>query len=139
MKCALLNIGCHLQSAVWEWWANIGLLNKFLIIAGIVGIIVSASMGILRLVKQIGGWPGVIAALALILGVVLAVLPKPPKKADDFTGEVSGDDAKGPFRFGADRKVRTPRKSKATAASKNWLRRPGETSADWLERTTKTR
>lgn len=130
MNCHLLDLSCHVQSAAWEWWVNIGLLNKFLIVAGIVGLIVSASMGILKLVKQIGGWPGVVAAVALIVGVVLAILPRKPK-GDEFTGEVTGEDAKGPFRFGTDRKKKA---KKGGVAS--WARQPGETAEDWRQRTT---
>ncbi len=132
--CDLLDVACHIQSAAWEWWAEVTWLNKVLIVLGIVGLIASACMGILRLVKSVAGWPGVAAALLVLLGLVLAILPKPPKGKPGDGGDTRSK--KGPFKFGVERrKAATGKPLNETP----WLRQPGETAADWLERTTTAR
>lgn len=111
MNCALLDVSCYIQGAAWEWWAQVGLLNKLLIVGGLVLIIMAAARTLLWLLHKIGGWPAVVGAVAMILGLVLALLPRKPKgrAADDFTGgEVSGRDAAGPFEFGR-KKRKKPR------------------------------
>ncbi len=55
MSCALLDIGYHLQSAAWEWWAKVGLLNKLLIVGGILAFVLGCSWSLLQLVKRVGG------------------------------------------------------------------------------------
>lgn len=87
MRCGLLDIACHVQSAAWEWWASVSLLNKGLIVLGLVGLIVALSWSFLAILKRLGGWPAVGAAIAVILGVVLAILPKKPKEPDWEDGE----------------------------------------------------
>lgn len=114
MNCALLDIGCHIQGAAWEWWAQVGLLNKLLIVGGLAGIILGSSLGLIRLLKAVGGWPAVVGFVALVFGLVLAILPRKPKgrapkPTDDFTGgEVTGRDAVAPFEFGR-KKRKKPR------------------------------
>jgi hypothetical protein len=78
MNCDLLDISCHVQSAAYEWWAEVGLLNKALIVGGLAGIILGSSLGLMRLLKMIGGWPAVIGFVAIVFGLVLAVLPRKP-------------------------------------------------------------
>lgn len=78
MTCSLFDVGCHIQSAAWEWWTDVGLINKILIVGGVVGLIVALSWSFLMLLKTIGGWPAVVAAIAVIAGVVLALLPRKP-------------------------------------------------------------
>lgn len=100
MSCALLDIGCHLQGAAWEWWAGVGMLNKLLIVGGLVLVILSAVRGVLALLHRVGGWPAVIGAILSILGLVLALLPRKP------VAVAPAEDAprpKPPFQFGADR------------------------------------
>lgn len=81
MTCGFFDIGCWVQLAAWEWWAEVSFLNKVLIIGGLVGLIVALTWSFLLALKRIGGWPAVIAAVAIILGAVLAVLPRKPKGA----------------------------------------------------------
>lgn len=104
MNCALLDVACHIQGAAWEWWAQVGLLNKLLIVGGLAGIILGSSWGLIRILKSVGGWPAAIGAVTIVIGFVLAILPQKPKPkaaaADDFTGgEVTGRDAAAPFEF----------------------------------------
>jgi uncharacterized membrane protein len=107
MSCALLDIACHVRGAAWEWWAEIGWLNKLLIVGGLLLIALAATRSLLWLLHKLGGWPAVAGAIAVIVGLVLAILPRKPKgrAADDFTGgEVAGRDAAGPFKFGRKRR-----------------------------------
>lgn len=90
--CGFFDLGCHVQLTIWELWANTSFLTKFLIIGGVVGLIVALSWSFLLVLKRIGGWPAVVAALAVILGVVLAVLPRRPK-GRDAAENVAGRDA----------------------------------------------
>lgn len=131
MNCALLDIGCHIQGAAWEWWADIGLLNKLLIVGGIVLVIIAGARSLLWLLHRIGGWPAVVGAVAIIVGVVLALLPRKPKGSDAHESLPDDHpDAKGPFRFGVEKRRTRPKKPATDSA----LRRPGETVADWWER-----
>lgn len=84
MNCKLFDIGCHLQSAAAEWWASVGFINKALIVAGIVLVILALSRSILTIVHKIGGWPAVAGAVLAVLGLVLAVLPRRPKPDPDW-------------------------------------------------------
>lgn len=133
MNCALLDIGCHIQGAAWEWWADIGLLNKLLIVGGIVLVIIAGARSLLWLLHRIGGWPAVVGAVAIIVGFVLALLPRKPKGSDAHESLPDDHpDAKGPFQFGVERRRAKPRAKKP--ATDSALRRPGETVADWWER-----
>ena len=109
MGCNLLDFGCHIQNAAWEWWANVGLLNKVLIIGGIVLLILAALRGVLSLIHRIGGWPAVVGAVLAVLGVVLALLPRKPK------GRLEPD-----YEDGGDQPIRKPvrRTAKRTPATK---------------------
>lgn len=89
--CGFIDISCWIQAAAWEWWAEVTWLNKILIVGGLVGLIVALSWSFLLLLKRLGGWPAVIAAVAIILGAVLALLPRKPKGHD--SEHVSGRDA----------------------------------------------
>lgn len=109
MKCALLNIVCHVEVSAWEWWSRIGFLNKALIVLGLVALIVGLSWTVLRFLKTIGGWPAVIGALVVILGVVLALMPHKPKGYGQQT-DIDGPDAEGPFQFGTNRVHKKPGK-----------------------------
>lgn len=111
MKCSVFNVGCHIQSSIWEWWSSIGFLNKSLIVLGLMAVIVGVSWGFLRVIKAVGGWPAVIGAVAVILGIVLAIMPRKPK-GDDSVTDIEGPDAEGPFQFGKDR-VKKPKRPKA--------------------------
>lgn len=94
MTCSLLDMACHIQGAAWEWWAGVGLLNKALIIGGLMLVILAALRGVLALVHKVGGWPAVVGSIMAVLGLVLALLPRPP----DPTAK-----PKGEFQFGVDR------------------------------------
>lgn len=95
MSCGLLDLACHAQGAAWEWWAGVGLLNKLLIIAGLLSIILGVSWSFLSFLKRIGGWPAVAGAVAVIVGLVLALLPRKP--ASELASEnVDGPDADPP-------------------------------------------
>jgi hypothetical protein len=89
--CSFFDIGCHIQMTIWETWANTSWLTKFLIVGGLVGLIVALCWSFLLVLKKLGGWPAVIAAVAIILGAVLALLPRKPKGHD--SEHVSGRDA----------------------------------------------
>lgn len=133
MNCALLDIGCHIQGAAWEWWTEVSWLNKALIVGGLVLVIMACARTLLRLLHKIGGWPAVLGAVAMILGLVLALLPRPPKGSDAHESLPDDHpDAKGPFRFGVEKRRTKPKAKKPAADSV--LRRPGETVADWWER-----
>ena len=101
--CSFFDIGCHIQMTIWETWANTSWLTKFLIVGGLVGLIVALCWSFLLVLKKIGGWPAVGAAVAVILGIVLALLPRKPKGRED-----------GPYdRAGLPRKdTEAPRKGK---------------------------
>lgn len=133
MKCDLLDIGCHIQGAAWEWWAEVGLLNKLLIVGGLAGIILGSSLGLIRVLKAIGGWPAVLGFVAIVFGLVLAILPRKPKGSDAHeTLPDDHPDAKGPFQFGVEKRRAKPKAKKP--ATDSALRRPGETVADWWAR-----
>lgn len=109
MTCALFDIGCHIQGAAWEWWAQVGLLNKALIVGGLVGIILGSSLGLIRLLKAVGGWPAVAGFVALVFGLVLAILPRRPKGSEAHeTIPDNHPDAAAPFEFGK-KKRKKPR------------------------------
>ena len=116
MNCSLLDIGCHIQGAAWEWWAGVGLLNKALIVGGLVLVILAAARGVLALIHKVGGWPAVIGFVLVVVVLVLAMLPrKPEPKAKS----VAGEKAKGPFEFGVDRLK--PKRGKPSDAFKDWI------------------
>lgn len=102
MTCKLLDIGCHIQSAAWEWWAEVGLLNKVLIVGGVVAIILALSWGFLSLLKRLGGWPAVGGAVAVVIGLVLAFLPRKPTEV--VPGARASDKPKKPFTLGFGKK-----------------------------------
>jgi hypothetical protein len=77
--CSFIDLACHAQNAAWEWWANVSWLNKLLIIAGLGSIIFGVVWSLGGFLRRIGGWPAVVGAFALILGLVLTLLPKKPK------------------------------------------------------------
>lgn len=117
MNCSLLDLGCHVQGAAWEWWANVGVLNKLLIVGGIAAIIFGVVWSLGGFLKRIGGWPAVIGAFLAILGLVLTLLPRKP--VSDLANEhVDGPDAepppkkkiKPPFEFGIDRDKPKPKR-----------------------------
>jgi hypothetical protein len=81
--CDLIDIGCHAQSAVWEAWSLQSWPVKALIIIGLLAVVLGAARGFLALLHRIGGWPAVIGAVLAILGLVLAVLPKKPRRDDE--------------------------------------------------------
>lgn len=130
MNCALLDIACHIQGAAWEWWAQVSWLNKLLIVGGLVGIILGSSLGLLRILKMVGGWPAVIGAVAIVLGFVLAILPKRPKGEPIEHFPDGHEQTGGAFEFGVNKKKTKPKK----APRETVLRRPGETVGDWWER-----
>lgn len=103
MNCSLIDIACHVQSAAWEWWADVGLLNKVLIVGGVLALILGVSWSLLTLLKRLGGWPAALGGVAVIVGVVLALLPQKPKAAGIEHFPEDHADAKGPFSFGVDR------------------------------------
>ena len=111
MNCSLLDLAYHVQGAAWEWWANVGWLNKALIVGGIAAIIFGVVWSLGGFLKRIGGWPAVIGAFLAILGLVLTLVPQKPK-GEPAHENVDGPDAepppkkpkpKGPFEFGVDR------------------------------------
>ncbi len=101
MSCKLLDLSCHVQSAAFEWWSDVGLLNKVLIVGGVLALILGVSWSLLTLLKRLGGWPAVLGAGAVIVGIVLAFLPRKPKGVPTEHFPDEHPDAKGPFEFGA--------------------------------------
>lgn len=130
MNCALLDIGCHVQGAAWEWWSEVGLLNKALIIGGLIGIIIGVSWSLIQMLRAIGGWPAALGAVAIVVGFVLAILPKKPKGYQHEGSPDDHRDAKGPFEFGVN-------KQKAKQKRDPLLRRAGESVEAWWGRLAK--
>lgn len=136
MSCKLLDLSCHVQSAAFEWWSDVGLLNKVLIVGGVLAVILGVSWSLLALLKRVGGWPAALGAVAVIVGILLAFLPQKPKGSDAHESLPDDHpDAKGPFQFGVEKRRATPKAKKPAADSV--LRRPGETVGDWWERLAK--
>lgn len=125
--CGFFDVVCYAQSWLWDTWSNVSFFNKLLIVCGIVGLITALCWSFLLVLKKIGGWPAVGAAVAVILGVVLALLPRKPKGRDD-----------GPYdRAGLPRRdtaVPKPRKGKRRfdAPSGKW-QRLDEKTGRWLD------
>lgn len=103
MTCGLIDIACHIQSAAWEFWSDIGLLNKVLIVGGVLALVLGVSWSLLTLLKRLGGWPAALGAAAVIVGVVLAFLPRKPKGAATEQFPDDHPDTKGPFEFGVNK------------------------------------
>lgn len=97
MHCSLLDIPCHIQSGIWQWWSGIGLGNQLLIAGGLLAVVLGASLNLLTLLKRVGGWPALAGGVAIIIGLVLAVLPKKPRGYDNVAEHVDGPDAEPPF------------------------------------------
>lgn len=118
MSCKLLDVGCHVQLAAYEWWVDLGLLNKVLVVGGLLAIILGVSWSLLTLLKRVGGWPAAIGAVAVIVGLMLALLPRKPKGAETEHFPDDHPDTKGPFEFGVNKKTRpkvaVPRKKRPT-------------------------
>ncbi len=118
MSCKLLDVACHVQSAAFEWWSDVGLLNKVLIVGGVLALILGVSWSLLTLLKRVGGWPAALGAVAVIVGVVLAFLPQKPKAAAVEHFPDDPPDTKGPFEFGVNKKTRpkvaVPKKKRKT-------------------------
>lgn len=144
MNCGLLDLPCHAKSFAIDWWLGLPLLVQIAILVGIgfmawgmIERVIAGVRWVGEIIHRFGGWKAVVgaavAALAIVVSIVVALWPK---KHDDFTGEVSGVDAKGPFRFGVDRKKV---KIKKRGAAKPWERQPGENAAEWQERLSKTK
>ena len=127
MRCSLVDIGCLLGNWFWSlpWWVHWGL----------VALAALALWGVLARVwsfaKGLGGWQAAAAAVGAAGLILAAVWPKAAHKVatDELFPHPDGEKPAS---------VRTRRKSKELNATP-WLRRPGETAAEWLERTTKTR
>lgn len=101
MNCALLDFGCHAAQVAFDLWHGLSLPSKALIIIGLFSIAGGALWGAGKALKAFGGWPAVIGAGAVLLGLVLVVLPKKP---DPFNGEhVPPRSADNKFTFGVDR------------------------------------
>jgi hypothetical protein len=114
MSCGLIDVGCHIQSAAYEWWADIGLLNKVLIVGGVLALVLGVSWSLLTLVKRLGGWPAALGAVAVIVGVVLAFLPRKPKGAVTEHFPEGHPDTKGPFEFGVNKTKPAKKKKRPT-------------------------
>lgn len=112
MNCTLFDIGCHAQRVAWDWWSGLGLFTQVLIVAGVLAIVGGALWGFAGALKRFGGWPAVAGAGAIILGLMIAAVPRKPKPKhakvpDDFTGgEVTGRDAAAPFEFGRKKRAK---------------------------------
>lgn len=106
MNCALFDIVCHVQGAAWEWWAEISWLNKLLIVGGLVLIIMAAARTLLWLLHKVGGWPAVVGAIAMILGLVLAILPRKPMGSEAHETIPDGHPDAAPFEFGKKRRTK---------------------------------
>ncbi|RYY67701.1 MAG: hypothetical protein EOO12_00145 [Chitinophagaceae bacterium] len=113
MSCGLVDVGCHIQSAAWEFWSNVGILNKVLIVGGVLALALGVSWSLLSLLKRLGGWPAVLGAVAVIVGVVLAMLPQKPKPSPVEQFPEDHPDTKGPFEFGVN-KTRPKKKKRPT-------------------------
>lgn len=107
MACGFFDISCHIQDAAYEWWVDIGLLNKVLIVGGVLALILGVSWSLLTLLKRLGGWPAALGAVAVIVGVVLAFLPRKPKGVPVEQFPEDHPDTKGPFEFGVNKKAKS--------------------------------
>lgn len=107
--CDLLNIGCQVQTAAWEAWSLQSWPVKALVVIGAIAVIAGALRGFLALLHRVGGWPAVLGALAVIAGLVLAVLPRKPK--DTSVGWEDGEPQK---------RTVPPRKGPARNPWDNW-------------------
>lgn len=107
MSCTLLDIGCHLQGAAWEWWQGVGTINKLLIVAGLTSIVIGIAWSWGSMLKRIGGWPAVIGAALALLGLVLTILPRaaerPPGADPAPPAKPKPKKPKPPFQFGVER------------------------------------
>ena len=108
MSCSFFDIGCHIQSGIWQWWSGIGLGNQLLIAGGLLAVVLGASLNLLTLLKRVGGWPALAGGVAIIIGLVLAVLPRKPRGIDDVSEHVDGPDAEPPVRVPKSRKPKQP-------------------------------
>ena len=104
MNCSLIDLACHAQGAAWEWWAGVGFLNKALIVAGLASIIIGIGWNLGTMLSRIGGWPAVIGAVAAIVGLVLALMPRRP------VGELNSENVDGPDADPPPKKRPKPRK-----------------------------
>jgi vacuolar-type H+-ATPase subunit I/STV1 len=102
----LFNPASCIEAALWRWWDGLGLPVQALIVLGLIAIIVGVSWSLLAMLKRIGGWPAVAGFLALVAGVVLAVLPKKPK---DYPSEVRNEDP--PLLPFGKKRIRTARRT----------------------------
>lgn len=118
MRCSLFDIGCHaqnaaqgaafqVQSAIWEWWAGVGFLNKALIVLGLWVLVLYLTRGILGILNRIGGWKValgyVLATLGLVLYLFFRFQPKKPAAA-------GGGNDRGGFRVPPARRPRRKRR-----------------------------
>jgi hypothetical protein len=99
MTCSFFDIGCHVQSGIWQWWSGLGLGIQLLIAGGLLAVVLGASLNILTLLKRVGGWPALAGGVAIIVGLVLAVLPRKPRGYDNVAEHIDpgSPDAMPPF------------------------------------------
>lgn len=110
MNCALLDMGCHVVQVGSDLWGGFSLPSKLLIIIGLLAIVGGALWGAAKALHRLGGWPAVAGAGAILLGLLLAILPKKP---EPFTGEhVPPRSPDNEFAFGVDRM--RPKKKRPT-------------------------
>lgn len=104
MNCTLLDFGCHVVQVAGDLWGGLSLPSKLLIILGLLSIVGGALWSASKVLHRIGGWPAVVGAAAILLGLLLAILPKKAQPDHPFTGDQAptrrqSDD----FAFGVDR------------------------------------
>jgi hypothetical protein len=116
MSCGLVDIACYVQTAAYEWWTGVGLLNKTLIVGGVLALVLGVSWSLLTLLKRVGGWPAALGAVAVILGALLALLPQKPKAATTEHFPDGHPDTKGAFEFGVNKTK--PKKKRKTIFDK---------------------
>lgn len=111
-----------ITNALWGWFASWPWYAHLALAVGAGLFLWGALAGLYSFASKLGGWKAGVGALIALGGVVAALWPR--KRAVDPFPHPDGEPVH-------------PRKGKAKAESKDWLRRPGEDAASWLDRMTK--
>lgn len=115
-----------ITNALWDWFVSWPWYAHLALAVGVILFLWGALAGLYSFASKLGGWKAGVGALIALGGVAAALWPRKRKPDADPYPHPDGE----PLH---------PRKRKAADEGKDWLRRPVETAAEWLERTTKTR